>query len=83
MSQAENCIICLDNKWLTKTPCKHTICVGCIFRLEKDECPMCRRTLLDKFPKIIIKYLKINKEKDVKKSSNLNLFDESDFPPLG
>ncbi len=54
----KECMICLGDDWLTETKCNHIICIECIFKLEKDECPMCRRE--------IKKSLKINDTVHVK-----------------
>ena len=35
------CIICLEQKWVTMTECEHPICLSCLFELRKDECPYC------------------------------------------
>ena len=68
------CCICFNKDWLTLTPCKHTLCLACVFKLNRDECPICRSKILTKLPLSIQKFLKIN--------NSFNIFDNTDFPPL-
>ena len=44
------CSVCYESTWLTSTPCNHPICVGCLLKLRKKECPMCRLDLTESFP---------------------------------
>ncbi len=76
------CTICFNKLWLTKTPCNHIFCINCLFKLEKDECPFCRQVIYDSFPHDLKPYLTIN-NKNKKKKSNFNIFNQDDFPPLG
>ena len=73
-------MICLDNEWLTKTKCNHIICIECLFKLEKDECPMCRREIKTTLPKSLWKFLEFTPE--VKKPRTLDFSDVDEFPPL-
>ena len=52
------CCICYEenNSFKIKTNCKHDICMSCILKMNKTECPMCR----EPFPEEITKSL--NKE---------------------
>jgi len=77
-----NCIICFDNKWLTNTPCYHKICLYCIIKLKKNECPLCRKkNIFNSLPKIILLNLNfLNKKKIIKNIIDIN--DLYNFPPL-
>ena len=55
-------MICLGDEWLTQTKCNHTICIECLFKLEKDECPMCRREIKKTLPKSLWKFLEFTPE---------------------
>ena len=55
----DECCICYEesNSFKIKTNCKHDICMSCILKMNKQECPMCREPfpnkitcLLDKNP---------------------------------
>lgn len=74
-------MICLNNEWLTETKCKHDICIECLFKLSKDECPMCRREIKKTLPKSIWKYLEFTPE--IPKKRSLDFTDSDEFPPLG
>ncbi len=54
----DECCICYEenNSFKLKTNCKHDICMSCILKINKKECPMCR----EPFPEEITKLL--NKE---------------------
>ena len=70
------CIICLETKWLAQSDCNHKICISCLFDIQKDECPYCRKKLFDNFPQKLRSLLKINKDR-------LNINDSGQFPSLG
>ncbi len=74
-------MICLNTDWLTQTKCKHDICIECIFKLEKDECPMCRRQIKKTLPKSIWKFLEFTTE-EKKCTRTLDFTDFNEFPPL-
>lgn len=76
----KECMVCLDTEWLTETKCKHIICIECLFKLEKDECPMCRREIKETLPKSLQCYLYFA-PKPIKKST-LDFTDLDEFPPL-
>lgn len=47
------CPICfepLENKIYTITPCKHVLCLHCLLKLKKKQCPMCRFDLQKMIP---------------------------------
>lgn len=74
------CIICLDQKWVTMTECDHAICISCLFELRKDECPYCRREIFKNFPSKLKYLLKLN---DTPKNINLlDINDTNEFPTL-
>jgi hypothetical protein len=69
------CCVCLDDKYVFTTPCKHLLCVNCLIKIKKLECPYCRKKLEG-----------LSKEFIDKRNSYhypvLNLNNEEDFPPL-
>ena len=40
------CCVCLEDLWVSQTPCKHLICIRCLIKLTKDECPICERVFI-------------------------------------
>ena len=64
------CCVCFENDWVSKTPCKHLICIKCLLKLKKDECPMCRRELFSKLPMSIKNLISITKE-PIREISNI------------
>ena len=75
------CAICFTEIWLTKTQCNHIFCISCLFKLEKDECPLCRQTIYKNFPKNLKPFLTFT-NKSKKKKSNFNISDQDQFPTL-
>ena len=78
------CIICLDQKlYVCKTGCNHSICIDCLFRLKKMECPMCRGDLSNELPNIVKDFIlkKSNMTNSIN-NNNLHLNDDYEFPPL-
>ncbi len=73
---SDECMVCLEQMWLTKTPCKHVICIGCLVKLQKDECPYCRNKLFAYLPKCLQEIA------GMKKRNGLNLNNLDDFPSL-
>jgi hypothetical protein len=71
----KECCICFNEIWLTLTPCKHTICLDCLFKLKKDQCPICRSNILTILPDNIQKLLNISTKK-------YNIYDQDEFPTL-
>jgi hypothetical protein len=73
------CIICYEDNWVTNTDCNHSICISCLFDIQKDECPYCRKQLFFNFPKHLRPLLNIH---TYKKSNILDVTDQSQFPSL-
>ena len=73
---SDECMVCLEKIWLTKTPCKHVICIDCLVKLQKDECPYCRGKLFAYLPKCLQEIAAM------KKRRGLNLNNLDDFPSL-
>tara|TARA_B100001758_G_C17870173_1_gene333432 strand:+ start:276 stop:491 length:216 start_codon:yes stop_codon:yes gene_type:complete len=69
------CCVCLEDKYVFKTPCKHLLCVNCLIKLKKLECPYCRNKLEGLGEEFI-------KKRTSYHNPVLN-FNEEDFPPLG
>ena len=75
------CIICYDNKWIVNTECNHKICISCLFKIKKDECPYCRAKLFKNFPKKLKSLLNINNS-DTYNNLIMDITSEDQFPPL-
>ena len=71
------CSVCLENNWLTHTPCNHPICLACLFKLTNDQCPLCRQPLLHSLPEVVKPYLKFNQKKNI-----FDIHDQNQFPDL-
>lgn len=58
----DECCVCYagNDTFIIKTTCNHYICMPCIYKLKKHECPMCR----NEFPEEIIKLLPKNNNSD-------------------
>ncbi len=79
------CLICFTNDWVSKTPCQHNICLLCIFKLKKDECPMCRRQLMYSIPTELRTFLQLYKNQQKSNnqtSTTVDVNDIEEFPPL-
>ena len=74
------CPICFETAWITTTPCQHPICIDCLCKLKKDECPSCRRAIFDQLPKCMKSIVAMNTRPD---SGQLNIYSEDQFPSLG
>ena len=46
--------------WITCTKCNHVICISCLIKLIKDECPYCRREIFKTLPPEIKGIVKMN-----------------------
>ena len=46
------CCVCYNDLNILITECRHPICLDCLLKLRKIECPMCRNELLS-LPKCI------------------------------
>ncbi len=75
----EECPICFGDTWITKSPCNHTICLSCLLKLEKDECPYCRKPIYYSFPPNIKNISKIN---PFLAQNTLNINNYEEFPSL-
>ena len=72
----KECCVCLEGKWLITTPCHHLICLGCLIKLQKDSCPICRANLKDKLPEDVKNFF------GIKSQNRLNIYDNNEFPEL-
>lgn len=77
----EECPVCFGTHWVLKTPCKHLLCLKCLVKLRKDECPSCRKPLHYLLPTEIQRITTMNGP--VTKSEGLNINNYNDFPELG
>ena len=75
----DECQICFGEGWVVYTPCRHLLCLNCLVKLRKDECPTCRRPLLNSLPVEIQGILTMNP----KPAQGLNVNSHEDFPALG
>ena len=42
----DNCPVCFEEiKMKCITSCQHVICIECLIKLHKPECPLCRKNL--------------------------------------
>ena len=46
-------ICCIETKTIVILSCKHQICLNCLIKLTKSECPFCNISLLNELPKEI------------------------------
>ena len=77
------CCICYEKHYITKTNCRHCICVNCLMVLRSLKCPICRRDLSKELPKNLLNFLKSkNSTKPEKRPMYLRLMDPEEFPPL-
>lgn len=68
----DECGVCLDTKYLSKTNCNHNFCICCIVKIKK--CPLCRTEFI--FPKLFKDLENFFIKKEEKKLSNIkNLFE--------
>lgn len=75
----KECPVCFTKDWLSLTPCKHTICIDCLFKITKNECPICRAELFINFPKSLKKHLQISSHLS---KNNFDIDDPNQFPLL-
>ena len=72
MFNYDECGVCLDKKYLSKTNCNHHLCISCITRVTK--CPFCRKDFI--LPKLFKDLKKYFIEKENKKLIKIkNIFD--------
>ena len=69
------CCVCLEKKYVFSTPCNHNLCVNCLIKIKKLECPMCRRKLEGLSEEFL------NKRNNIHYPA-IDLNNEEDFPPL-
>ena len=75
----EECCICFNDKWQVNIPCKHPICLRCLFAIS-NKCPICRKEVFDKdFPD----FLKALLDSNFEKIKTVEERFEDEFPPLG
>ena len=74
------CPICFNKDWVIRTPCKHHICIQCLIKLRKDECPTCRRVLSGSLPIEFKRIMTIYENELDSKELNINNYE--DFPSL-
>lgn len=79
MSDLE-CPICFNSLWVVNTPCNHKICIQCLIKLRKDECPTCRQVISGTLPFEFKRIMTIYKPELDKKKININNYE--DFPTL-
>jgi len=78
MSNIYECPICFGKHWITRTKCNHIICISCLLKLTKDECPYCRREIFKTLPPEIKGIVKMN----LNTTKRLNIFSHDQFPNL-
>lgn len=72
MFNYNECGVCLDIKYLSKTNCNHHFCIRCITKVTK--CPFCRKDFI--LPKLFTDLKKYFLEKENKKLLEIkNIFD--------
>lgn len=77
------CLVCFADYWVANTPCNHFICIECIFKIKKDECPMCRRQLLYTIPTKIQTFMQLDKNTmNNNNHSSVDIHNMNEFPPL-
>ncbi len=68
------CCICYENNVVDTLSCKHSICSGCIGKLRKLSCPMCREQLSGKVvTKELMKKIENNESEDNRERRDNNL----------
>lgn len=78
----EECCICFESNYLTKTNCNHSICCSCLISLPNVKCPLCRKNLIlpDEIRKAIIK--KNNLREMINTNRVIDVSNQEQFPPL-
>jgi len=66
MYKYSKCCICYEHVLYTdKMQCNHSICEKCLYKIRKDECPLCRKPLIGKTITInILQNIKNKEQKD-------------------
>ena len=67
-----DCCICFEKhkSYIIKTKCKHMMCLNCLVKLRKVECPMCRGDLKKDLPKSIQDIIVSNNNQDQNSNDN-------------
>lgn len=80
-----DCCICFDKTiYYCKTRCGHYICACCLFKMIKEECPVCRADLKKELPQEIKDKIKINYRRMYPTALNigLDIASQTQFPAL-
>ena len=80
-----DCCVCYKNKNVLTTECNHKICIDCLIKLKKIECPYCRGNL-NSIPKFIKDKILSNKRQNESVSlrgGDLGVFWDSPGTPYG
>ena len=73
------CKICITNKFFKiKTSCNHKICLDCLTKLRKAQCPFCRNDLKNELPDNIIKIINNNNIENIN-NNNQSTFNQGPF----
>ena len=75
------CPICFDSiqdLFMIKAPCAHSICLGCFVSLKEIACPFCRAPWRSQLPR---SYVKATGK--TRPNGSLDLNNTEEFPPLG
>jgi len=51
------CCVCYNKSIMLITECNHYICLSCILKLKKDECPCCRTKFKESPKDIYLNYM--------------------------
>ena len=81
-----DCCICYDKTiYACKTACGHLICVCCLYKMVKTECPICRASLEKDMPHDLKIKIKMNYRKIYPDATTVgvDIRDWDQFPPLG
>ena len=85
MSDLE-CPVCFNSLWIINTPCNHNICIQCLIKLRKDECPTCRCKVYNQLPIEFQRIMTVYKPNEINVTHNiedvLNINNYEEFPDL-
>jgi hypothetical protein len=79
MNKEEECPICFEKNWISKSPCNHFICLQCLIKLKSDQCPSCRKPLFYSLPNSIKTIVNMT---NYQQKNSLNINDLDQFPHL-
>ena len=78
----DNCPVCFEEmKMKCITSCHHVICIECLLKLRKSDCPLCRKNLALDLPNNLMKIINNNTNKKGY-INNSDIINWDDFPPL-